>query len=532
MRLFKIILIATAIVAVSFTVTLKAFDWLMPRALTPPTLQALPPLPPIRQSTVVVPVSVPLNAIRDLVDKVAPRSFSGKADNPVSQFVQNADIRWTATRGAVAARGAQDQLTITAPLTGTLQAKGSLSANTQTKVDETLNKLLGGKIAKQIGVNIKSFNANGDIKGTIAIAARPQVLPNWHVDPHLTAQVTLSDSGVTIGGARVDVPAQVKPVIDKAIADQLGHLERQIRDDGALERSARREWARLCRSIPLQGAGVPNGFWLEIRPTKALAAQPQVDAATATLTLGVVADTRITAGQTKPACPFPPALEMVAPDTAGVKIAVPIDIPFQELDRIVESQFVGKTFPERGGGSAAITVKRAKVAASGDRLLISLLVDAREQKSLFGFGTEATLHIWGKPVLDQEDQTMRLADMQLAVESEAAFGLLGDAARTAVPYLEKAIADKAVVDLKPEAANVQRRVGAMIAAYQRNEDGLRISSEISSLRLTDVTFDSAMLRVTAEANGILEVTLTRLKPPAQPLLPNANEPGGDGHPAR
>ena len=103
---------------------------------------------------------------------------------------------------------------------------------------------------------------------------------------------------------------------------------------------------------------------------------------------------------------------MVAPDTAGVKIAVPIDIPFQELDRIVESQFVGKTFPEGGGGSAAITVKRASVAASGDRLLISLLVDASEQKSFFGFGTEATLHIWGKPVLDQEDQTLRLADMR------------------------------------------------------------------------------------------------------------------------
>jgi len=532
MRSLKFVLIALAIIAVSFTVTLKAFDWLTPRTLTPPTLQALPPLPPIRQSTVVVPVAVPLNAIRDLVDKVAPRSFSGKADNPVAQFVQNADIRWTATRGAVEARGTQNQLTITAPLTGTVQAKGSLSASTQTKVDDTLNKLLGGKIAKQIGVNIKSFNANGEIKGTIAIAARPQVLPNWHVDPHLSAQVLLSDSAVSIGGARVDVPAQVKPVIDKAIADQLGTLQRQIRDDGALERSARREWARLCRSMPLQGAGVPNGFWLEIRPTKALAAQPQVDAATASLTLGIVADTRITTGPTKPECPFPAALELIAPNTAGVKIAVPIDIPFQELDRLVEAQFVGRTFPEGGTGNAAITVKRAKLAASGDRLLISLLVDAKEQKSLFGLGGEATLHIWGRPTLDQENQTLRLADMQLAVESEAAFGLLGDAARAAVPYLEKAISDKAVIDLKPEATNVQRRVGAMIAAYQRNEDGLRIASEISSLRLTDVTFDSAMLRVTAEANGILEVTLTRLKPPALPGLPNANEPAGEGQPAR
>ena len=140
MRHFKLILVAVAIVAISFAVTLKAFDWLSPRALTPPTLQALPPLPPIRQSTVVVPVSVPLKAIRDLIDKVAPRTFAGKAANPVAQYVKNADIEWTATRGGVEVRGENDQLTITAPLTGTLHAKGSISANTQTKVDETLGK--------------------------------------------------------------------------------------------------------------------------------------------------------------------------------------------------------------------------------------------------------------------------------------------------------------------------------------------------------------------------------------------------------
>jgi hypothetical protein len=204
---------------------------------------------------------------------------------------------------------------------------------------------------------------------------------------------------------------------------------------------------------------------------------------------------------------------MVAPNSAGVKVAVPIDIPFKDIDRVIEPQFVGRTFPENGDGATAITVKRVNVAASGDRLLISMLVDAKAKQSLFGFGGEATLHIWGRPVLNQEDQTLRLANVQLAVESEAAFGLLGEAARAAVPYLQKAIAERTVVDLKAESANVQRRIGAVIATYQRNEDGLRISSEISSLRLTDVAFDSTMLRVTAEANGILEVTLTKLKAP-------------------
>ena len=118
------------------------------------------------------------------------------------------------------------------------------------------------------------------------------------------------------------------------------------------------------------------------------------------------------------------------PPTPGrVSIGVPIDMPFTEINKIIEAQFAGKTFPEDGSGSVDVTVKRASVAASGDRLLISLLVNAKEKKSFFGFGGEANVHIWGRPALDQAQQILRLTDIELAVESEAAFGLLGAAAR-------------------------------------------------------------------------------------------------------
>ena len=100
-------------------------------------------------------------------------------------------------------------------------------------------------------------------------------------------------------------------------------------------------------------------------------------------------------------------------------------------------------------------MQRAKVAASGDRLLISLLVKAKEKKSWFGFGTEATVHVWGKPALDREQQMLRMSDISLAVESEAAFGLLGAASRAAMPYLQAALQKNAVIDLKPFAANAR-----------------------------------------------------------------------------
>ena len=329
----------------------------------------------------------------------------------------------------------------------------------------------------------------------------------------MTAQVTLSDTNLSVSGARVNVPAQVKPLIDKTVADQLDALQARIRNDPAFENNAKLQWAKACRSIPLQDPGTASSLpalWLELRPTRAIATQPRIDAAAVTLMLGIEAETRITPAQTKPDCPFPATIDIVPPGPSRISIGVPIDLPFTDINKIVEAQFTGRSFPEDGSGSVDVTVKRASVAASGDRLLISLLVKAKEKKSFVGLGGEANIHIWGKPVLDQEQQTLRLTDIELAVESEAALGLLGAAARAAVPHLQKVLADKATIDLKPFASNAQNKIAALISDFQKNEDGVRIAAEITSLRLADIAFDYKTLRVIAEAAGAINVSITAL----------------------
>src|SRR6202795_5297315 len=221
--------------------------------------------------------------------------------------------------------------------------------------------------------------------------------------------------------------------------------------------------------------------------------------------LGIEGERRIPPAQTKPDCPFPATIDIVPPSPSRISIGVPIDLPFTDINKIVEAQFAGRSFPEDGSGSVNVTVKRASVAASGDRLLISLLVNAKEKKSFVGFGGEANVHIWGRPVLDQARQTLRLTDIQLAVESEAAFGLLGAAARAAVPHLQRALGDKATIDLKPFAINAQKKIATAIADFQKNEDGVRVAADITSLRLADIAFDSRTLRVIAEAEGAIDV---------------------------
>ena len=512
----KPILLAIAVVAASFLVSLKVMDWLAPRGtVKPPVLVQLPPLPPApRSSIVMAPVAITLAAIREAADRGAPRSFAGKADNPVSQILQNADIGWTASRGPITATGAQDVLSLSTALTGTLNVTGSLSAKATGAVGDALGGLLGGDLGKKIGsVNIKNLNASAEIKGNVVITARPKIAAAWRIEPNLAAQVNLGDTSLSVAGIKVNVPAQVKPVIDKTVAEQIAAAQARIRNDPSLERNARLQWAKACRSIPLQGTGATStlpALWLELRPTRAIAAQPRVDASAVILTLGVEAETRITPVPTKPDCPFPATISIVPPSPGRVNIGVPIDVPFTDINKIVEAQLAGRTFPEDGSGSVDVTVKRASVAASGERLLISLLINAREKKSFFGFGGEANVHIWGRPVLDQAQQTLRLTEIELAVESEAAFGLLGAAARAAMPHLQQALADKATIDLKPFASNAQKKIAAVIADFQKNEDGVRVAAEITSLRLADIAFDSKTLRVIAEAEGAINVFVSTL----------------------
>jgi Domain of unknown function (DUF4403) len=137
-------------------------------------------------------------------------------------------------------------------------------------------------------------------------------------------------------------------------------------------------------------------------------------------------------------------------------------------------------------------------------------VNAREKASFLGLGGEATVHIWGKPVLDQARQSLWLSNIQLAVESEAAFGLLGAAARAAVPHLQRVLAEKATIDLKPFATNAQKKLAALISEFQTNDNGVRVTADITSLRLGDIAFDSKTLRVIADAQGTISVSVTAL----------------------
>jgi len=516
-RAFRFGLTAALTLGGSFYAALWALDRFLPAEQTAsPVLAKLPPLPDLppvtRASYVIAPVAVSLSAIRASLEAAAPRELVSQNANPVSSLLSKADIGMTATRGTLGVTGKPNDLAIAAPVNSSMRVTGQI-AGVAGNITGSITGFLDSSLGKDIGsLTNRVLDQRADVRGQVTVHSRPAITADWRLQPNLTSQLALGDSAVQLAGIKLNMASEARPLLERMVSQQISALETRLRSDPFIERAARTQWAKMCRAIPLGGGktGLPQ-LWLEMRPVRAAAAQPRIETREVVLTVGVQAETRITPSKTKPQCPFPAKLELVPPMEDGrLAVGVPIDVPFTELDALLEAQLKGHVYPEQANAPVKVEVLGVHVAAAGDRLLVSLDVKAREQKSWFGFGTTATIDIWGKAALDEGNQILRLTDISLAVESEAAFGLLGAAARAAVPYLQKALAEKAVVDLKPFAADAKKKIDAALADFQQNENGVQVAAQVRDVRLTGIAFDSKTLRVIAEADGSAKVAVSQL----------------------
>jgi hypothetical protein len=517
MRL-RTILLGLAVVVGSFVAATLLMNLIWPSQpkLARPNLVALPPLQPLSgTSNVLAPAAIALAAIREALEAQAPKTLTGKPQNPVSKLLANAQFKFDVTRGPLNVSGQAGTLSVTTPLTGTFEALGTVTgglASGSNAVGGAVGNLIGGSTGQQVqNLAGKSFNQHADIQGSVTATSRPTIASNWRLSPNLAAQVNMVDVVMPVGATKLSVANIVKPALDGIIHQQTSALEAQVRNNPFIETAARSEWIKLCRSISLgaAGQGMPD-LWLEIVPRRAVAAQPQVDANAMTLLVGLQAETRIVPTETKPNCPFPQQLDIVPQANQGhVDIAVPIDIPFPEVSRLLEAQFKGKTLPEDGNAAFLVTIRQAAVAASGDRLLISLLVHVRKT-GFFALGADATVHVWGKPALDQDNQILRFTDVALDVESGTAFGLLGAAAQAAAPYLQSLLADKAVIDLKPFAADAKKQIATAVGGLAAQAPGVAAKVSVDDLRLANVAYDSNTLRIIANATGRVSVAISSL----------------------
>ena len=162
--------------------------------------------------------------------------------------------------------GASTGLNISTALNGSLRVTGQIASqggNLTGALGGLLGNKLGGEVQK---LTTRALDQRADIRGTVTVTSRPALLPNWRIEPNLSGNVALADGGVQIAGIKLNVANEVKPLLDKTVSEQIANLSNKLRNDPRWKIAARKQWAQMCRSIPLGAAatGAPS-LWLEVQ---------------------------------------------------------------------------------------------------------------------------------------------------------------------------------------------------------------------------------------------------------------------------
>lgn len=558
------IALGAAIVAV---IGIGAVWWtgvLVPKAPNErPQLAETPPLPPVsRSSLIVAPVAIRLSAIQEAVERGVSRDLTGQPDLPAFASIPGLKLTWSLAREPFAVAGTPAGVQLSSALRGGLVASAQLpgpsspmdQSRTTTgpsgdppfgfpdmpkELEGQIRELLGPfapppnrpspslppqRDTKQTSPQTKQpspqrsgptndpVEQHVDINGDVVVSAQPALRADWRLEPNLTARVRIANARMSLMGTTVDLSDDMKRLVESAIGQQVAMMQSQLGNSPMLREAMQSEWAKMCRSVPL-GAGPPGtpDLWLEMRPTQAMAAQPRIDGNAVTLTLGVRAETRILTAESKPDCPLPSQLNIVPQmDQGQVNIDLPIDIPFAEVNRMIEAQLKGKTFPLDESDAFIATVNSIEIAPSGDRLLLALGIKVKETKTMLGLGANATIYLWGRPVPDRKAQKLRFTDVALDVRSDAAFGALGFVARAATPYMQKVITENAEIDLAPTIADTRKNIEAAIAEFRQQQNDVLLDAQIVDVSLAGVQFDAKTLRIIASSEGTVRVEVMKL----------------------
>jgi hypothetical protein len=449
---------------------------------------------------------VPWERLQQELDAAAPYSETGTRGDPVGNPVVDDVLTWQINRTSIAIDGEAGAIRATTGLSGTVRLQGTV-------------RLIRGDIGKLLGklnpTNIP-FSVHADLAAKVAATSFPVLAPNWRVAPNfgLSVDVTQADIPINHVGT-ISVRGLIRDEVSSKVAELQHRLEAKVGEDRFIEDAARKVFADACRITDFAVEGQERG-WLVTRPVAFQAAQPVIDDSGLRIGLGLRATTEIGVG-TRPAdpeCPFPETLEILPtlPDP-DFELDVPAGIEWKDLTNLTNAAVAGRSWSaEEAGQTISLTVDRVAMSPFGESMLAEVDFSGR-LSGWFGSRFDGKVYLTARPLLDAAAQKLRFVDVDLDVASGSALSATGLFGTLAAPLLEKAIAERAMIDLASYVADARSQADAAAAKLnaELRSDGLTVTHRLDTIELRQIFVAEDRLSVRIAAKGAFSVDLEALK---------------------
>lgn len=456
---------------------------------------AVPPEPAAEVSRAVVPISVPLASIRQLIDDAVPMSF-GEARYNLNDCGSNGcgpdapACRWNAGYGVGRTPMTLDGSGQT--LTATTQANYWLAARVRIPCPGPLITVGCGD----------EHNAADRRHLNLRMNATVRITDNWDTAVTDVGSAVQATDDCKVGPFGV---ANVTDKITEAVRNRLnsigGQLDTQFRSATKLRERMSQAWAAASRPIPV----LPD-VWLVLAPEALEASQPAVSGGNVTMRAGIRMRPKVTIGA-KPEPPVPPLPNRQDPQPPNTfVVSVPAEISFdaarQQLRRALRLDTGGVRVPP--SGKYFIRPTDVDVQGYGKRVVVAIPVTGKVP-GLFGAKTlTGTAYLLGTPVYNSSTGVLSFPDLDFTAETNSA--LISVASFFKHEDWRDQLRGQLRLDIKQQ---VQDARTAMLKALNASYGPVRLAGGIDQFELQGIWSDSQrqVIRAFARAAGTLSVNI-------------------------
>ena len=420
----------------------------------------LKPLPS-SNSTISLPITIPIKSFEDHLNKIAPTSERGR--HPVRVLgTRVGNIRWSITRTPISITAQEEKL--------------------------QLSSRIKGSVRYGVGV---------DIAANATASTRVSINSNWRVSmPELKLAARLSK-------AMLFEIISVKSLLQGPVNRLMRKLRNQIRKSLAtspfLENEVKKAWAEMCDSFLVDKK---SDLWVLVKPLALRTANPIVDDTVVRLQLGLDAETKLITKREDIECEFPKQLAIDPPQPGRLNLMLAAQVEYDWLSNLLNNRAKGEvTFQD-----IHVEIKDIDLRPHGNSILLGVNLTA-QVGTWFGRRAEGTIYVLANPVLEAESQIIVMRDLKLDTESRSTLvAILGEVVE---PVLLDILSANSKIDLKPQIKQMHTKANRMFEAI--SGDGFVVDGQVENIELNRIDVGREYLRVVSTMGANIAATVREIQ---------------------
>ena len=200
--------------------------------------------------------------------------------------------------------------------------------------------------------------------------------------------------------------------------------------------------------------------------------------------------------------PLPALLNRSIP-SSKLRISLPLAISYQKLASSLQQRLTNKPL-EYKQGDVSISIKTVEIYPNNDRLVLAAKV---KLDGLLGLlSSDGEIYISGKPIVDNQTKSLKLAEVEFSRRLDSKFWNV--TTKLLHTRLLEGLQNALVYDFSKNYNEARQSINQQFNGWHGKK--IKLNGQLDDLKILNIQPDLEELRLILEAEGILDLELTKL----------------------